>query len=1071
MSGVKLALSDFKAFFNALWGKEVDPFPWQEELLRRAATAESASSCWPDVLDLPTGSGKTATLDIAVFHLALEAGKGDLRRAPLRMAFVVDRRLIVDDAHKRAQRIADALRWSLLSDEEAAKVEAKKLETNRPDLAELIRRVRAEPVVRNVAMRLRGLAGEGQPPLMARALRGGAPMEDDWSHTPVQPTILCSTVDQVGSRLLFRGYGVSDGMKPVHAGLLGSDCLILLDEAHLSVPFHQTLASIKTLRAPDTAPFEFAVLTATPTEKQTTQFKLSNDDRAHPVLSRRLNVEKKARLVEVPGKQGVDTESRRADVAAEHALLVTKQLQALGIPSPAIGVVLNRVSRARMVFDRLEAELKDDADLMLLIGPARAADRNRHTDRLNPIRTQKFDAPRRLNKPLIVVATQTIEAGVDIDFDGLVTEAASLDALRQRFGRLNRAGRDITPEAVILAQKEDIAAKADDAVYGNRIRTTWDALSRWANDLGGVVDFGIRAMEAALKAETEPLDNLVTEKLDAPILMPAYADLLSQTSPIPRADPEVDLFLHGPNRAQETVRIVWRADIREREDLRVAWRKKADLNDDADEGRERLVDLFTLMPPRVAEAVEVPLWAARAWLKRPSTSQAAFSDTIDTHRSEPPDQELGLPAFRWTGKDDKRSGREKQTDVQRKRSKVIGPRELRNDDLIIVPASYGGCDKWGWKPDSVEPVTDVADDASEPYRKRRFAVRVTPELIAQGLRDEKRDVDPDIAERLATALSQADRATLLLEAVRELDFLPESLRKLLASLDRRNSRRSPKEHPRRRLQHEFAYDTQEPHRGIVFLAPYGLKEDADAEEDLAAVPSTESEDAGAISDGAIPLLCHSQHVRDWADGFCDRAGLERKLTEDIVLSSYLHDLGKADERYQAYYAGGNPYGPDADKVLAKSGQRRLPRGAWERTGLPSEWRHEALSVRLALLMLPDLKQRARDPELVLWLIGTHHGYGRPLFPHADPKDAECRPNLLKAFEKPDDLPSGSGPQSLAFTFNDLDWAQMFERLKRRYGIWGLARLEAFVRLSDHRASEEGQSPGEANPDSIKEAAE
>jgi CRISPR-associated helicase Cas3 len=163
----------------------------------------------------------------------------------------------------RAERLSQALAWSLAKEQDAAALAAR-----RPDLAQDIRRVRAEPVVKRVAVSLCGLAGPGQPPLVARRLRGGAPREDDWARTPVQPTILCSTVDQVGSRLLFRGYGVSDTMKPVHAGLIGSDCLILLDEAHLSKPFRQTLQAVERLRAPDMAPFGCALLTATPQRKE-----------------------------------------------------------------------------------------------------------------------------------------------------------------------------------------------------------------------------------------------------------------------------------------------------------------------------------------------------------------------------------------------------------------------------------------------------------------------------------------------------------------------------------------------------------------------------------------------------------------------------------------------------------------------------------------------------------------------------------------------------------------------------------------------------------------------------------
>jgi len=147
MEADKLEIADFVPLFKAVWG--FDPFPWQARLLSRLVTGEDAHhkykgepGLWPDVLDLPTGSGKTAALDIAVFHLALEALKKDKREAPIRIAFIVDRRLIVDDAYERADRIAEALRWSLLSDEAA-----RRLESKRPDVAEAIRRVRAEPVV------------------------------------------------------------------------------------------------------------------------------------------------------------------------------------------------------------------------------------------------------------------------------------------------------------------------------------------------------------------------------------------------------------------------------------------------------------------------------------------------------------------------------------------------------------------------------------------------------------------------------------------------------------------------------------------------------------------------------------------------------------------------------------------------------------------------------------------------------------------------------------------------------------------------------------------------------------
>jgi CRISPR-associated endonuclease/helicase Cas3 len=96
--------------------------------------------------------------------------------------------------------------------------------------------------------------------------------------------------------------------------------------------------------------------------------------------------------------------------------------------------------------------------------------------------------------------------------------------------------------------------------------------------------------------------------------------------------------------------------------------------------------------------------------------------------------------------------------------------------------------------------------------------------------------------------------------------------------------------------------------------------------------------------------------------------------------------------------------------------------------------------------------------LVLWLIGTHHGHGRPFFPHCDPEDTQMRLNLPAVLGIPQTLPPGPGPQSLAYDRNGLDWPGLYERLKTRYGVWELARMESILRLADHRASEEAEHP-------------
>ncbi len=155
----------------------------------------------------------------------------------------------------------------------------------------------------------------------------------------------------------------------------------------------------------------------------------------------------------------------------------------------------------------------------------------------------------------------------------------------------------------------------------------------------------------------------------------------------------------------------------------------------------------------------------------------------------------------------------------------------------------------------------------------------------------------------------------------------------------------------------------------------------------------------------------------------------------------LHDIGKADLRFQAWLRGGHP--APGRPLLAKSG-KALNSVAIERArrlaGYPKGGRHELLSV--ALLQAKREEFPAVDFDLLLHLIGSHHGCCRPFAPALDdpnPVDVDyngCCVSSDHALDR-----AGSGV------------SERFWRLTRRYGWYGLAYLEAVLRLADHRESE------------------
>jgi CRISPR-associated endonuclease/helicase Cas3 len=317
-----LGITQFDTYFRELHGH--GPYCWQRRLAERAITGD-----WPGAIDLPTSSGKTACLDIAIFALACQASQDVVKRtAPIRVFFCVNRRVIVDEAHQRAERIARKV-WQA--------------ERNRTDDA---------PVLQAVAAALRTVAGtrpsDGIPPLDVLELRGGIYRDNRWARSATQPTIICTTVDQLGSRLLFRGYGVSGNAAPIQAALVAYDSLILLDEAHISKPFLQTLTNVRGYLDPEkwverdlgVNPVIVVPMTATPPEGVSDEdvVCLVQEDRENESLNRRLTASKRAELRDVK------------DILTA----VIKASEELGKEEPrAVGVIVNRVATARAVYKEL----------------------------------------------------------------------------------------------------------------------------------------------------------------------------------------------------------------------------------------------------------------------------------------------------------------------------------------------------------------------------------------------------------------------------------------------------------------------------------------------------------------------------------------------------------------------------------------------------------------------------------------------------------------------------------------------------------------------------------------------
>jgi CRISPR-associated endonuclease/helicase Cas3 len=194
-------------------------------------------------------------------------------------------------------------------------------------------------------------------------------------------------------------------------------------------------------------------------------------------------------------------------------------------------------------------------------------------------------------------------------------------------------------------------------------------------------------------------------------------------------------------------------------------------------------------------------------------------------------------------------------------------------------------------------------------------------------------------------------------------------------------------------------------------------------------------------------------VRDYAERFAravvlpDRAN---RVVSDLALAGWLHDIGKADPRFQVWLHGGDEMAAVLAEVpFAKSSQNPRNRAAIHRTreraGYPQGGRHEVQSLAL-MADQQQIRDQANDWDLVQHLVVSHHGFGRPFVPVVfDPQ--------------PVDVALRHGDVDLAHHSNhelyriEAGVPERYWRLVRRYGWWGLAWLEAILRLADQRRSE------------------
>ncbi|MCU0705522.1 MAG: type I-U CRISPR-associated helicase/endonuclease Cas3 [Fimbriiglobus sp.] len=531
-------MSDFGKAFEEL--TDHPPFPWQQALYQRFMAGDIPASC-----NLPTGLGKTSV--IAVWLIALANGA----KVPRRLVYVVNRRTVVDQTTDEVEKYRFRLGG-------------------------------AGPVcqegLRELARRLAALSSNSSGwPLAVSTLRGQFADNREWSADPSRPAVICGTVDMIGSRLLFSGYGIGPYDRVHQVGLLGCDTLLVHDEAHLTDPFQKLLRGIQREQQAETATgcglrvMELTATSRTQEANTAALFTLSPEDEQHSVVSERLNAGKTLRI------------HQRDNPIREIVKLAAAHKES-GRP---ILVFVQTPDQVNEVVNGLSAkEHKIDATTQVrsLTGTMRGYDRDRLAT-VDGVFARFLPNPKTAPKPgtVYLVCTSAGEVGVDISADHLVCDLSTYESMAQRFGRVNRRGgtehesRELRHAFIDVVHEPVIDT---DTPRGERRESTRVLLQKLVDEHAGSASPNSLRKNLS-EAEKQAAFAPCVPSLEATdILFDAWS-LTTITDDLP-GRPPVANWLHGLEAPdQPTTAVAWRNDV-----IQLALDTKASAEEVAERARE-----------------------------------------------------------------------------------------------------------------------------------------------------------------------------------------------------------------------------------------------------------------------------------------------------------------------------------------------------------------------------------------------------------------------------------------------------------------------------------------------------